>query len=105
VGEAYSEFAVLVDVRREAAFFVWTVFTPVILIFLIWCTVFVVHCENFGSRVAISLTALLACIAMQFAMSFNRPQISSLTVIDRTFARGRCQWPRLLAATSRSFPR
>jgi hypothetical protein len=105
VGEAYSEFAVLVDVRREPAFFVWTVFTPVILIFLIWCTVFVVHCENFGSRVAISLTALLACIATQFAMSFNRPQISSLTVIDRTFARGHCQWPRLLAATSRSFPR
>lgn len=60
-----------------------------ILIFLIWCTVFVVHCENFGSRFAISLTALLACIATQLAMSFDRPQIFSLTVIDRTFARGR----------------
>jgi hypothetical protein len=36
-GEAYSEFAAVVDVRREAAFYVWTMFTPVILIFLIWC--------------------------------------------------------------------
>jgi Neurotransmitter-gated ion-channel ligand binding domain len=87
-GEAYSEFAALVDVRREAAFYVWTVFTPVILIFLISCTVFVVHYENFGSRVGISLTALLACIATQFAMSFNLPQISYLTVIDRMFLAG-----------------
>ena len=28
---------------------------------------------------------MLACIATQFAMSFNLPQISYLTVIDRVF--------------------
>jgi hypothetical protein len=55
------------------------------LIFLISCTVFVVDIENFHDRVGISLAALLACIATQFAMSFNLPQIAYLTVIDRIF--------------------
>jgi len=57
----------------------------VALIFFIWCTVFVVSHDHFHERVGISLTALLACIATQFAMSFNLPQISYLTVIDRLF--------------------
>ena len=84
-GEAFSEFVALIDVERQSGFYLWTVFAPVILIFLISCTVFVVHIENFHDRVGISLAALLACIATQFAMSFNLPQISYLTVIDRIF--------------------
>lgn len=83
--EAFSEFVARVDVRRQSAFYIWTVFAPVTLIFLISCTVFVVPIENFHDRVGISLAALLACIATQFAMSFNLPQISYLTVIDRIF--------------------
>ena len=84
-GETFSEFVALIDVERQAAFYLWTVFAPVVLIFLISCTVFVVPNENFHDRVGISLAALLACIATQFAISFNLPQISYLTVIDRVF--------------------
>jgi hypothetical protein len=84
-GTAFSEFVATIEVERRANFYVWTVFAPVILIFLISCTVFVVHHENFHDRVGISLAALLACIATQFAISFNMPQISYLTVIDRIF--------------------
>jgi hypothetical protein len=47
--------------------------------------VFAVHYENIHDRVGISLAALLACIATQFAISFNLPQISYLTIIDRIF--------------------
>ncbi len=83
--ESYSEYVALIDVERRSAFYVWTVFTPVVLIFLISCTIFVVPSEQFADRMGISLTALLACIATQFAMSFNLPQISYLTVIDRVF--------------------
>jgi gamma-aminobutyric acid receptor subunit alpha len=83
--ESYSEYAALVDVDRRATFYVWTVFTPMVLIFLISCTIFVVPYESFSSRIGICLTALLACIATQFAMSFNLPQIAYLTVIDRAF--------------------
>ena len=72
--ESYSEFAASIDVERQAAFYVWTVFTPVILIFLISCTIFVVHIEAFADRIGISLTALLACVATQFAISFNLPR-------------------------------
>lgn len=84
-GEVFSEFVALIEVDRQSGFYLWTVFAPVTLIFLISCTVFVVPIENFHDRVGISLAALLACIATQFAMSFNLPQISYLTVIDRIF--------------------
>ena len=83
--ESYSELAVLIGVERRAAFYVWTVFTPVILIFLISCTVFIVPFQEFSNRIGISLAALLACVATQFAMSFNLPQIAYLTVIDWVF--------------------
>ncbi|MBM4266412.1 MAG: hypothetical protein FJ144_07365 [Deltaproteobacteria bacterium] len=84
-GTTFSDFIAVIDVRRQAAFYLWTVFAPVTLIFLISCTVFVVPIDGFHDRVGISLAALLAVIATQFAMSFNLPQISYLTVIDRVF--------------------
>jgi hypothetical protein len=83
--ESYSEFVALIAVRRQAEFYIWTVFIPVILIFLISCTIFAVAIENFHDRIAISLTALLACIATQFTVSFNLPQTSYLTVIGWVF--------------------
>lgn len=84
-GIAFSEFVARIDVERRATFYLWTIFAPVVLIFLISCTIFVVDSANFHDRVGISLAALLACIATQFAISFNLPQISYLTVIDRLF--------------------
>ena len=54
-GTTFSGFVVQIDVGRQAAFYVWTVFVPVTLIFLISCTVFVVRIENFADRVGISL--------------------------------------------------
>lgn len=83
--ESFSEFVVKLDVERRAAFYVWTVFAPVTLIFLISCTIFAIPIENFHDRVAISLAAILACVATQFAISFNLPQISYLTIVDRLF--------------------
>jgi hypothetical protein len=56
-----------------------------VLIFLIACAVFLVPLEAFADRVSICLTALLACIATHFAISFNLPHVGYLTVIDRLF--------------------
>lgn len=84
-GEVFSEFVAEIHVERRANFYLWTVFAPVSLIFLISCSVFAVHYENIHDRVGISLAALLACIATQFAISFNLPQISYLTIIDQIF--------------------
>jgi hypothetical protein len=83
--EPYSEFVALIEVQRRPAFYLWTVLAPVTLIFLISCTIFAVHIENFHDRIAIGLTALLACIAMQFTVSFNLPQVSYLSVIGWMF--------------------
>lgn len=81
----FSEFVVRLDVERQTMFYLWTVFAPVALIFLISCTVFVVPFDQVQDRVGIGLAALLACIATQFAISFDLPQIAYLTVIDRLF--------------------
>lgn len=81
----FSEFRAQIDVERNAGFYVWTVFGPVILIFLISCTIYLLRPEQFSERVSICLTALLACIATQFALSFGLPQIAYLTLIDRLF--------------------
>lgn len=81
----FSEFRATIDVERNPSFFFWTVFGPVILIFLLSCTVYLVVSDQLADRVGICLTSLLACIATQFALSFSLPQISYLTLIDRLF--------------------
>ncbi len=84
-GETYSEFRAIIDVERNTGFYFWTVFGPVVLIFLISCAVYLVPPDQIGDRISICLTALLACIATQFALSFSLPQISYMTLIDRLF--------------------
>ena len=44
--ESYSEFAALIEVKRRPIFYLWTVFAPVTLIFLISCAIFAVDIEN-----------------------------------------------------------
>ncbi len=84
--EIYSEFRVSLEVARKSQFYLWTIFVPVSLVFFISCTVFLIPVDQLHDRVGITLTAILACIATQFAMSFNLPQISYLTRIDLFFA-------------------
>ena len=84
-GETYSEFRAIIDVQRNTGFYFWTVLGPVVLIFLISCAVYLVPPDQVGDRISICLTALLACIATQFALSFSLPQISYMTLIDRLF--------------------
>jgi hypothetical protein len=83
--DRYSEFRAKIHVVRNWAFYLWTVFGPVVLIALIACAVFLVPLEAFADRVSICLTALLACIATHFAISFNLPHVGYLTVIDKLF--------------------
>ncbi len=83
--EDFSEYRALIDVERNTGFYLWTVFGPVLLIFLISCSAYLVPADQIADRVSICLTALLACIATQFALSFSLPQISYMTLIDRLF--------------------
>ena len=81
----FSEYRAAIHLRRDSAFYIWTVFGPVILIFLICCTIYLMNSEELADRVGICLTTLLACIATQFTLSFTLPQISYLTLVDRLF--------------------
>lgn len=81
----FSEFLAVIEVKRNFMFYLWTVFMPVILTFLITSTIFFIPIEQFSDRIGISLTGLLACIATQFAISLSLPQIDYLTIIDRSF--------------------
>lgn len=83
--EDFSELLIHVNVMRSPRFYVWTVFFPVSLVLLLSCTIFFVDIKGFHNRVSIALACFLACIATQFAMSFNLPKISYLTPIDRLF--------------------
>jgi hypothetical protein len=83
--ENFSELSFHIKVVRSPSFYVWTIFVPLCLVLLLSCTIFFVHIHSFHDRIAIALACFLACIATQFAMSFNLPKISYLTPIDRLF--------------------
>ncbi len=83
--EDFSELVIHISVARSPRFYVFTVFVPVSLVLLLSCAIFFVDIHSFHDRVAIALACFLACIATQFAMSFNLPKISYLTPIDRLF--------------------
>ncbi len=81
----FSEYRAEIHLRRDSAFYIWTVFGPVVLIFMICCTIYLMASEELADRVGICLTTLLACIATQFTLSFTLPQISYITIVDRLF--------------------
>jgi hypothetical protein len=81
----FSEYRAEIQLRRDSAFYIWTIFGPVVLIFLICCTIYLMNSEELADRVGICLTTLLACIATQFTLSFTLPQISYITIVDRLF--------------------
>lgn len=84
-GKDYSEFVAVVDAKRNYIFYLWRVFFPAIIIMLLSFTVYLMDIEDMYGRVNVSLTCLLACIATQFAISFNLPRISYLTPIDKLY--------------------
>ena len=83
--ESYSEFDACIAAERNCAFYIWRVFFPTILIMTMSCTIYFIKIPDLHDRVAVSLSCLLACIATQFAISFNMPKIAYLTVVDRVF--------------------
>jgi len=84
-GESYSEFDAFIAASRNYAFYVWRVFFPTILIMAMSFTVYFIKIPDLHDRVAVSLSCLLACIATQFAISFNMPKIAYLTIVDKVY--------------------
>ena len=84
-GEDYSEYAAHIFTCRDPVYYIWQVFFPVILVMFLSCSIFYVHITAFSDRIGISLTCLLACVALQFTVNCNLPHIAYQTPIDRLF--------------------
>lgn len=83
--EDYSEFDAVIAAKRDYFFYLWRVFFPAVLIMVLSFSVYFMDMDDLYSRVNISLTCLLACIATQFAISYSLPRISYLTPIDKLY--------------------
>jgi hypothetical protein len=81
----FADFVVRIAAERRFTFYIWAVFAPVTLIFLISCAAFAVPLASVQDRLVIGLTALLTCVGTQFAVSIHLPRVSYLTGIDRVF--------------------
>lgn len=85
IAGTYSEFAALISVSRNSAFYIWRVFFPTILIMAMSFTIYFIKVQELKDRASITLSCMLACIATQFAISFNMPKISCLTLVDKVY--------------------
>ncbi|MEJ2745589.1 MAG: hypothetical protein P8123_07905 [bacterium] len=81
----YSEFVVAIAAKRNSIFYIWRVFFPAVLIMVLSFSVYFMNMDDLYSRVNIGITCLLACIATQFAISYNLPRISYLTQLDKLY--------------------
>lgn len=69
--------------QREQAYYLLTMFIPLVLIALMaWC-VFWIDPSLLPSQIAISTASVFTLIAFRFSVSFSLPRISYLTVADQ----------------------
>jgi hypothetical protein len=80
----YATFSV--TVRRHVSYHVSKYFLPLLLIVIVSFSVFWIDAEDLASEVQVGVTCLLAAIALQFAESNALPDVSYLTLADRTYA-------------------
>lgn len=80
----YATFSVAV--RRHVAYHLSKYFLPLVLIVIVSFAVFWIDPEDLQSAVQIDVTCLLAVVALQFAEASDLPDVSYLTIADRTYA-------------------
>jgi hypothetical protein len=78
-----SRLVLAIDIKREAGFYLWKVFLPLLLIVALSWSIFWMVDERFGSRVRVSATGILTIVAYQFVAGQNLPRVNYLTLIDK----------------------
>jgi hypothetical protein len=81
----YSRYNFEIRVRRNAGFYVWNIFLPLLLIAVIAWSVFWIAPEDIATRTGISITALLTAIAFSLVIGDSRPRVSYITFMDAVF--------------------
>jgi hypothetical protein len=80
----YATFSV--TVRRHVSFHLGKYFLPLLLIVIVSFAVFWIDPEDLASSVQVSVTCLLAAVALQLSEASELPDVSYLTIADRAFA-------------------
>ena len=71
--------------HRRAAFYVWTIMLPLIVMLLVAWSVLWIAPTNFAQQLAIAMPTFLSVIAFSYAMSFTLPRVPYLTFINAFF--------------------
>lgn len=86
----YSTYQVFIDIERKYGFFLYQVFTPLLLVFGIAMTVLFGFKEPFLDRVMVGLTAFLVFLAAKFTINQDLPQLGYMTIVDKAFIASYC---------------
>jgi len=84
-----NRYSVSIYIFRRCQYALWWAFLPMMLLMLVSFTVFCVALEDVGTRLQITLTILLAIIALR-SDSGNQPHVAYLTVSDKYAIYGIC---------------
>lgn len=86
----YSQFVTSVHVQREKLYYIFEIFMPLLIIFLISATIYFDYREDFLSRIWMLLELVLVFVAMKFLINQEMPIVPYLTIIDKTYIAGYC---------------
>jgi hypothetical protein len=83
--DEYDRLTISLDVARKPGFYVWQVFVPLFILFLIASTVFFLPAQDLSDRITVITTSLLTAVALSYAVRLDLPKVPYLTTIDRLF--------------------
>lgn len=78
----YSNFKVILQIKRDAAGLFWKMFLGMYVAFLIACMCFYIHIGSFDSRFSLSVGALFAVVGNKYIVDSALPESSTFTLVD-----------------------
>lgn len=84
-GSAYSRFVIEVTFVREYLSYAFKILVPLLIILAMAYLVFFLPPDQLDTAAAVSVTALLSCMAYNVAISQNMPDIGYLVLSDKFF--------------------
>jgi hypothetical protein len=79
----FTRYVLEIEIAREAGFYIWKLFLPLIILVAISWSVFWMTDERFSGRTRISATGVLTVVAYQFVFAEGLPRVAYLTLLDQ----------------------
>jgi hypothetical protein len=78
----FERYVLEIEVAREAGFYIWKVFLPLMVIVSLSWVVFWMTDDKFSTRCRITATGVLTIVAYQFVFAEGLPRVAYLTLLD-----------------------